>query len=43
MEKRCEVTEIGRPVNEPGTIVLNFFKPVKQVFWGARKKSIAVF
>ena len=34
--------EFGRPVDEPRSIVLNFLKPVKKVFWGARKKSIAV-
>ena len=41
MEKRCDMTEFGRPVDQPSSIVLNFLKPVK-VFWGAEKKSIAV-
>ena len=41
MKKRCDLTEFGRPVDEPSSIVLNFLKPVKKVFWGARKKSIA--
>ena len=41
MEKRCDMIEFGRPVDEPSSIVLNFLKPVK-VFWGARKKSLAV-
>ena len=42
MEKRCDMIEFGRPVDKPSSIVLNFLKPVKKVFWGARKKSIAV-
>ena len=41
MEKRCDVTEFGRPVDEPSSTVLNFLKLLK-VFWGTRKKSIAV-
>ena len=31
MEKRCDVTEFGRPVDEPNSTVLNFLKPVKKV------------
>ena len=31
-----------RKVDELSIIVLNFLKPVKKVFWGTRKKSIAV-
>ena len=42
MKKRCDLTEFGRPVDEPSSIVLNFLKPVKKVFGGDRKKSIAV-
>ena len=42
MEKRCDMIEFGRPVDELSSIVLNFLKPVKKVFWGARNKSIAV-
>ena len=42
MEKRYEMIEFGRPRDEPSSIVLNFLKPVKKAFWGARKKSIAV-
>ena len=42
MEKRCDMIEFRRPVDEPSSIVLNFLKPVKEVFGGARKKSIAV-
>ena len=42
MKKRCDMSEFGRLVGEPSSIVLNFLKPVKKVFWGARKKSIAV-
>ena len=42
MEKRFDMIEFGRPVHEPSSIVLNFLKPVKKAFWGARKKSIAV-
>ena len=41
MERRCDITEFGRQVNEPSSVVLNFLKPVK-VFWGARKKGVAV-
>ena len=41
MEK-CDTIELGRPVDEPSSIVLNFLKPVKKVFWGTRKKSVAV-
>ena len=42
MEKMCDMTEFGRPVDEPSSLVLNFLKPVRKVFWGDRKKSIAV-
>ena len=42
MEKRRDLTEFQRPLDEPSSIVLNFLKPVKKVFWGAGKKSIAV-
>ena len=42
MERRRDLTEFGRPVDQPSSIVLNFLKPVKKVFWRARKKSIAV-
>ena len=42
MEKRCDMIEFGRPVDELSSIVLNFLKPVKKVFWGTRKKSFAV-
>ena len=42
MEKRCNIIEFGRSVDEPSSIVLNFLKPVKKVFWGARKKGVAV-
>ena len=42
MEKRCDMTEFGRPVDELSSIVLNFLKPVKKVVRGARKNSIAV-
>ena len=42
MEKRCDMIEFGRLVDEPSSIVLNFLKPVKKVFGGTRKKSIAV-
>ena len=42
MEKRCDMIEFGRPVDEPCSIVLNFLKPVKKVFWGAGKKSGAI-
>ena len=59
MEKRCNMIEFGRLVDEQSIIVLNFLKPVrkvdelsiivlnflkpvKKVFWGTRKKSIAV-
>ena len=42
MEKRCDVIEFGRPVDEPSSIALNFLTPVKNVFWKARKKSVAV-
>ena len=42
MEKGCDMIEFGRPVDEPSSIVLNFLKPVKKVFWRTRKKSIAV-
>ena len=41
MEKRCDMIKFGRPVDELSSIVLNFLKPVKKVFFGARKKSIA--
>ena len=41
MEKKCDMTEFGKPVDEPSSLVLNFLKPVKKVFRGARKKSIA--
>ena len=36
IEKRCDMTEFGRPVDEPSSIVLIFLKPVKKVFWGAK-------
>ena len=36
------MTEFGRPVDESSSIVLNFLKPVKKVFLGTRKKSVAV-
>ena len=42
MEKWCDTIELGRPVDEPSSIVFNFLKSVKRVFLGARKKSIAV-
>ena len=42
MEKGCDMIEFGRPVDEPSSIVLNFLKPVKKVFRGARKKSVVV-
>ena len=42
MEKRCDMTEFGRPVDESSSIVLNFLKPVKKVFCGARKKSVVI-
>ena len=42
MEKRCDMIEFGRPVDEPSSFFLNFLKPVKKVFLGARKKSVAV-
>ena len=31
MEKRCDIIEFGRPVDEPSSIVSNFLKPVKKV------------
>ena len=39
---RCEMFESGRPVDEPTGVVSNFLKPVKKVFSGAKKKSIAI-
>ena len=41
MEKRCDMIEFGRLIDELISIVLNFLKPVK-VFWGIRKNSVAV-
>ena len=41
MEKRCDMIEFGRRIDEPSSIVSNFLKPVK-VFWETRKKSVAV-
>ena len=41
MEKRCVMIEFGRLVDEPSNIVLNFLEPIKKVFGGTRKKSIA--
>ena len=41
MEKRCDMIEFGRPVDQPSSIVLNFLKPV-EVFCGARKKTVLV-
>ena len=42
MEKRCDMMEFVKPVDQPSSIVLNFLKSVKKVFWGARKKSVVV-
>ena len=32
MEKRCNIIDFERPVDEPSSIVLNILKPVKTVF-----------
>ena len=39
MEKRYDMMEIGRPVDEPSSIVLNFLKPVKKVLLGSQKEE----
>ena len=42
MEKRWDTIKFERPVDEPSSVDLNFLKPAKKVFWGARTKSFAV-
>ena len=42
MEKKCDMTERGRPVDEPSSTVLNFLKPVNNVLWGAGKRALAL-
>ena len=39
--EECDIIELGGPVDETSSNVLNFLKPAKKVFFGGRKKSIA--
>ena len=43
MEKRCDMIEFRRPVDEPSSIVLNFLKPVKKVCQEGLSRTFSLY
>ena len=40
MEKRCDMTEFVRPVDELSSIAVDFLKPVKSCFGGPERRAL---